>query len=349
MARGLGALERVDTAIVAENLGKTYTRRKRADGFWAGLRAYFSFESETVAAVTDLSFRIERGESVGLIGENGAGKSTTVKMLTGILVPTHGRVETLGVVPSKERRKLAQSMGVVFGQKPQILWDIPARDSFRLLKVMYAVPDDVFRFTYHEAVERLELGDFLDTPVRLLSLGQRMRCDLAASLLHAPAVAFLDEPTIGLDVLVKERVREHLIEMRRRFGTTIVLTTHDLKDITATCERLLVLDRGRLLYDGSREGFEQRFAGGRTLVVALEQEADETTRRTLEAEAAGEEVTFVWDTPHRLRVECARSASAPKVTASVLEHLRVADLSVQGAELDAIVTRLYRSGKVTAA
>jgi ABC-2 type transport system ATP-binding protein len=335
-------------AILAENLGKTYTRRKRKPGFWGGLRAYFSTESEQVPAVAALSFRVERGESVGLIGENGAGKSTTVKMLTGILVPSEGRVETLGVVPWRERRRLAQNMGVVFGQKPQLLWDIPARESFRLLKAMYAIPDGVFRFTYDEAVERLELAEFLDTPVRLLSLGQRMRCDLAASLLHAPAVAFLDEPTIGLDVLVKERVREHLIEMRRRFGTTIVLTTHDLKDISATCERLLVLDRGRLLYDGSRRGFEERFAHGRTLLVDLGSEADAATRSALARDLAGDEVTFSWDTPHRLRVECARSASAPKVTASVLEHLDVADLVVQGAELDAIVTRLYRTPKAPA-
>jgi ABC-2 type transport system ATP-binding protein len=335
------------TAIAVENLQKTYARRKRKDGFWAGLRAYFSWETELVTAVSDLSFRIERGESVGLIGENGAGKSTTVKMLTGILVPTAGRVETLGVVPHEQRRRLAQSIGVVFGQKPQILWDIPARDSFRLLKAMYRVPEEVYRFTYGEAVERLELGEFLDTPVRLLSLGQRMRCDLAAALLHAPAVAFLDEPTIGLDVLVKERVREHLVEMRRRFGTTIVLTTHDLKDISATCERLLVLDRGMLLYDGSRQGFEARYAEGRTLDVTLDAEAEAPVRELLARDVEGEELTFDWSVPRRLRVECARSASAPRVTASVLKHLSVADLSVHGAELDAIVTRLYRGGKVT--
>jgi ABC-2 type transport system ATP-binding protein len=338
----------MDTAIVTELLGKAYTRRKRKEGFWPGLRAYFSLENEVVSAVTELSFRIERGESVGLIGENGAGKSTTVKMLTGILVPTGGRVETLGIVPHADRRRLSQSIGVVFGQKPQILWDIPARDSFQLLKAMYRVPEDVFRFTYTEAVERLELGGFLDTPVRLLSLGQRMRCDLAASLLHAPAIAFLDEPTIGLDVLVKERVREHLIEMRRRFGTTIVLTTHDLKDISATCERLLVLDRGRLLYDGSRRGFEERYAEGRTLVVTLEGSVDESARGRLEHDLAGEELELDWSVPRHLRVQCARSASTPRVTASVLRHLSVVDLAVHGAELDAIVTRLYRNGKAPA-
>lgn len=334
----------MDTAIVTEGLEKSYRRRKRKSGFWGGMRSYFSVETEELSAVSELSFTIRRGESVGLIGENGAGKSTTVKMLTGILVPSGGKVETLGVVPWKSRRQLAQSIGVVFGQKPQILWDIPARHSFELLKAMYAVPDDIYRFTYGEAVERLELGDFLDTPVRLLSLGQRMRCDLAASLLHAPAVAFLDEPTIGLDVLVKERVREHLIEMRRRFGTTVLLTTHDLKDISATCERLIVLDKGRLLYDGSREGFQARFADERTLAVELQTDATADVKRALGAELTAEGAAPRWDGERRLRVECPRAAIAPRVTAAVLRSLPVRDLTLQGAELDAIVSRLYRNG-----
>jgi ABC-2 type transport system ATP-binding protein len=333
----------MDKAIVAEALGKTYTRRKRQTGFWGGIRGYFSFETEEVTAVDTLSFSIDRGESVGLIGENGAGKSTTVKMLTGILVPSRGRVKTLGVEPWKERQRLAQSIGVVFGQKPQILWDIPARESFRLLKAMYAVPDEIYRFTFGEAVDRLELGPFLDTPVRLLSLGQRMRCDLAASLLHAPAVAFLDEPTIGLDVLVKERVREHLVEMRRRFGTTIVLTTHDLKDISATCDRLLVLDRGALLYDGSREGFERRFADERTLTLELERDVDDESLRTLALDLSAEGARFRRDGARKVVIDCPRESNVPKLTALVLARLPVRDLSLQGIEIDTIVTRLYRS------
>lgn len=332
-------------AIVAEGLGKTYRRRKRSPGFWAGLRSYFSFETEAVAAVSELSFSIERGESVGLIGENGAGKSSTVKMLTGILVPSEGRVETLGVVPWQERRKLAQSIGVVFGQKPQILWDIPARESFRLLKAMYAISDDVYRFTYGEAVERLELSEFLDTPVRLLSLGQRMRCDLAAALLHAPAVAFLDEPTIGLDVLVKERVREHLVEMRRRFGTTILLTTHDLKDISATCERLLVLDKGRLLYDGSRRGFEERFAGERTLGVELSADLSGAVESELERELRAEGASLQKEGSRHLKIACSRPNTVPQITALVLRALPVRDLNLQSVDIDTIVTRLYRTGK----
>jgi ABC-2 type transport system ATP-binding protein len=333
----------MDIAIETRKLCKTYLRRKRGKGFWGGLRAYLSAASDTVPAVRDLDLVIRRGECVGLIGENGAGKSTTVKMLTGILVPTSGTLTTLGFNPWKERRKLALNMGVVFGQKPQLLWDIPARESFELLKAMYAIPADVFRFTFGEAVERLELGPFLDTPVRLLSLGQRMRCDLAAALLHAPAIAFLDEPTIGLDVLVKERVREHLVEMRKRFGTTIVLTTHDLKDISATCERLVVLDQGRLLYDGSLDGFEERFAEERTLVADLETDPPSAARHALEAELVKDGATPTWETERRLRVECPRRGTAPRVTSAVLKHFAVRDLEVESVGIDAIVTRLYRN------
>ena len=332
----------MDIAIETRALSKTYLRRKRGKGFWGGLRAYFSPTSDAVPAVTELDLVIHRGESVGLIGENGAGKSTTVKMLTGILVPTSGTLATLGFNPWKERRKLALNMGVVFGQKPQLLWDIPARESFKLLRAMYAIPDDVYRFTFGEAVDRLELEEFLDTPVRLLSLGQRMRCDLAAALLHAPAVAFLDEPTIGLDVLVKERVREHLIEMRRRFGTTIVLTTHDLKDISATCERLVVLDQGRLLYDGSLAGFEERFAAERTLVADLDADPPSQAKGELEADLAREGAKPTWETARRLRVDCPRRGTAPKVTSAVLRHLSVRDIAVEGVGIDAIVSRLYR-------
>ncbi len=330
-------------AIAVEQLGKTYIRRKRAPGFWGGLRSYFSVRGEAKQAVQDLSFVIEPGESVGFIGENGAGKSTTIKMLTGILVPTSGRVRTLGLDPYRERRRVALHIGVVFGQKPQLLWDIPPLQSFELLKAMYRIPDHVYRYTCHEAIERLELHEFMNTPVRLLSLGQRMRCDLAAALLHAPRVAFLDEPTIGLDILVKERVREHLIEMRKRFGTTVLLTTHDLKDISATTERLIVLDRGSLLYDGTLRGFEQRFGAERTLIAELQRTPapDEVAR--LEAQLRDAGATLSFEGSLRVRVECPRAGSAPRVTSLVLEALDVRDLALQGAEIEALVAKLYRS------
>ena len=214
---------------------------------------------------------------------------------------------------------------------------------------MYAIPDDTYRFTFRETVERLELGELLKKPVRLLSLGQRMRCDLAASLLHAPAVAFLDEPTIGMDVLVKERVRELLVEMRRRFGMTVLLTTHDLKDISTTCERLLVLDKGRLLYDGDMAGFEKRFAGERIARVELSREPAAEALAALRSALAELAASLTVEAPRVLRIVCSQPGTAARVTGLVLQRLEVEDLSVQGTDIEALVANLYRDGKTHAA
>jgi ABC-2 type transport system ATP-binding protein len=332
----------MDLAVRAERLAKSYLRPKRREGRFAGLRSFFSFERERVPAVREIDFTIRRGEAVGFIGENGAGKSTTIKMLTGLLLPTSGRIETLAMDPWRNRRQLAANIGVVFGQKPQLLWDIPAGHSFELLKAMYAIPEQTYRFTFRETVERLELGELLKKPVRLLSLGQRMRCDLAASLLHAPAVAFLDEPTIGMDVLVKERVRELIVEMRRRFGMTVLLTTHDLKDISTTCERLLVLDKGRLLYDGDMAGFEKRFAGERIARVELSREPELEALAALRSALVELDASLSVEAPRILRIVCARPGTAARVTGLVLQQFCVEDLSVQGTDIEALVANLYR-------
>jgi ABC-2 type transport system ATP-binding protein len=337
--------ESMDAAIRVEEVRRTYRVRKRGEGFWQGLRAYLSVSSEQVEAIRDVSFVIRRGESVGLIGENGAGKSTVIKLLTGVLLPTSGRVRTLGLDPWEARRDVAMNIGVVFGQRPQLLWDLPPKESFRLLKLMYDIPNDTYAYVYREAVERLELGRLLTRPVRFLSLGERMRCDLAAALLHAPAIAFLDEPTIGLDVLVKERVREFLGVLRERFGMTIVLTTHDLKDIAAVCERLIVLDKGSSLYDGSLEGFERQFAETRTVLVDVERRPDEAASRTLFERLSALEVTSEWMGPRRVRLTCRRPDSVPSVMSLLLAHLSIRDLSLQGADIDALVARLYRRDK----
>jgi ABC-2 type transport system ATP-binding protein len=334
----------MEVAVRTERLAKSYFRPRRREGRWAGLRSFFSFEREAVPAVREVGFTIQRGEAVGFIGENGAGKSTTIKMLTGLLVPTSGTVSTLGMDPWRERRRLATNIGVVFGQKPQLLWDIPAGQSFELLRAMYAIPEETYRFTLREAVERLELGELLKKPVRLLSLGQRMRCDLAASLLHAPAVAFLDEPTIGMDVLVKERVRDLLVEMRRRFGMTVLLTTHDLKDISTTCERLLVLDKGQLLYDGDMAGFEKRFATERLVRVELSCEPRPAALVSLRGALAEQEARLAEEAPRALRIICSRPGTAARVTALALQHLEVEDLSVQATDIEAIVANIYRAG-----
>ena len=332
----------MDTAISCKNLGKSYQRRVREPGVLGALRSFFASQSLAVPAVSELSFVMQRGERVGLIGENGAGKSTTLKMLTGIVVPSSGELSVLGHVPSRERRKLARKIGVVFGQRPQLLWDIPVRETFSLLKTMYDIPNAVYEVTYGEAVKRLELEKLLGTPVRQLSLGQRMRCDLAAALLHAPEIAFLDEPTIGLDVSVKEQVREFIRDMQGRFGTTLLITTHDLKDITETCQRLLLLDRGRLLFDGSLRDFEKRFASRRKIVIELEKAASSELVEQLSPELLRLGGTLKEWAPHRVTVEYEREGVAPALTHLMLSRLNVADILLEKADIESIVTGIYR-------
>jgi ABC-2 type transport system ATP-binding protein len=329
-------------SISCEGLNKSYERRLRKPGLAGAVRALFATERERVAAVQELSFSIAPGERVGLIGENGAGKSTTLKMLTGILLPTGGQLTVLGLDPWRQRRKLAARIGVVFGQRPQLLWDIPVRETFTLLKTMYRVEEKLFQATYTEAVKRLELEPLLGVAVRKLSLGQRMRCDLAAALLHAPAIAFLDEPTIGLDVSVKEQVRQYVVEMQRRFGTTLLLTTHDLKDITETCDRLLLLDRGRLLFDGSLRDFERRFATERRILLELERPTQESTARELERALLPLGGKVVEHRGHRVVVSYQREGAAPALTQCLLSLLPVSDIVLEKADIDSMVASIYR-------
>ena len=328
--------------IVAEGLGRTFLRRVRAPGLWGSFKALFGSRFEEIHAVQGLSFSANAGEMVGLIGENGAGKSTTVKMLTGILVPTAGRVRVLGLEPAKNRGKLSLRMGVVFGQRPQLLWDIPVRETFELLRTMYAIPGSIYRWTYGEAVRRLDLEPLLRVPVRQLSLGQRMRCDLAASLLHAPAVAFLDEPTIGLDAIAKEEVREYIRLIQRQFGTTIVLTTHDLKDITELCSRLVVLHQGELMYDGSLSGFERKYAPERRIIATLEDRMTAAKSRVLAStirRSGGELRT--WE-PYRLVIEYREKGVATRIMRGLLRTANPSDFVMERADIETIVRRLYR-------
>ncbi|EFL15382.1 ATP-binding cassette domain-containing protein [Streptomyces sp. C] len=230
-------------------------------------------ERRQVRAVDGISFAIARGEVVGYIGPNGAGKSTTIKMLTGILTPSGGRLRVAGIDPARERMRLAHRIGVVFGQRTTLWWDLPLKDSYGLMRRMYRIPAARYAENLERCVERLDLADLLDVPVRQLSLGQRMRGDIAAALLHDPEVLYLDEPTIGLDVVSKAKVREFLRQLNGEQGTTVLLTTHDLQDIEQLCERVMVIDHGRLMYDGALGGLHALGEGSeRTLVVDLERE-----------------------------------------------------------------------------
>jgi len=246
--------------IYLNNIRKHFTVYERPEGKWALLRSAFVRRAKRVDALDGISFSIGEGEIVGYIGPNGAGKSTTVKIMSGILTPDGGECVINGRVPWKERVQHVSEIGVVFGQRSQLWWDVPVSDSFSLLKDIYDIPHSRYQSRLHELVEALDAGGFLKTPARQLSLGQRMRCELVAALLHSPKILFLDEPTIGLDAVFKLALRAFLKEENRRNGTTTLLTTHDMDDIEALCSRVMVIGRGRLLYDGQLEVLKERYS-----------------------------------------------------------------------------------------
>src|SRR5436190_12031877 len=261
--------------IIVEDLCKSFQIAQRTPGIWGAARGLVRRRHRTINALDGISFTLEAGELVGYIGPNGAGKSTTVKILSGILVPTSGRCEVMGRVPWKQRVEHVSRIGVVFGQRTQLWWDLPVIESFDLLRDIYRVPSAQYQSTRQELISLLDLADFLDTPVRQLSLGQRMRCDLAASLLHAPPILFLDEPTIGLDAVSKLAVREFIRRINRERGVTVILTTHDMDDIEALCSRVIVIGDGKILSDGTLTALRARVTRERWLTVDLADEGDE--------------------------------------------------------------------------
>ncbi len=289
-------------------------------------------ERRVVQAVNGISFCVERGELLGYLGPNGAGKSTTIKMLTGILVPTAGRISVAGLEPSRRRIELARRIGAMFGQRIQLWWDLPLKDSFELLRHIYRVPAGRHRANLARFRDVLELDPFLDTPVRQLSLGQRIRGELTAAMLHGPELLFLDEPTIGLDVVAKQRVRDFLVEINREDGVTVMLTTHDLGDIERLCNRLLVIDHGSLIWDGGIPELKERYGGERTLVVDLEEPSP-----PLEIEGATVDRV---DGPRQwLRFK----GSASELTARVARTAHLVDLQVAEPDIEEIVRRIYAS------
>jgi ABC-2 type transport system ATP-binding protein len=290
-------------------------------------------ERREVMAVDGISFEIERGAMVGYVGPNGAGKSTTVKMLTGILVPSAGRLRVAGLDPPRQRIELARRIGVVFGQRSQLWWDLPLGDSFELLRHIYRVPEQRHRDNLERFSETLGLADFIGTPVRQLSLGQRMRGELTAALLHDPEIVFLDEPTIGLDVVAKAAVRDFLAEVNRERGVTVLLTTHDLADIERLCSRLLIIDHGRLIWDGGLDELKHRYGRQRTMVVDLEEAAPPL-------DVPGARVVRV-DGPRQWLAFRRDETSAAELTAAVAARARLIDLAIEETEIEEIVRRIY--------
>ncbi|GAB6933818.1 ABC transporter ATP-binding protein [Calditerricola satsumensis] len=328
--------------IEARNLTKTFKTHKSRPGLLGALRDLFTRQYTTITAVDGINLLVEEGEMVGYIGANGAGKSTTIKMLTGILMPTSGFLRVNGMDPHRERERFVRTIGVVFGQRSQLWWDLAVQESFRLLQRVYRVPDDVYRKHMGYVIEVLEIGDLLDRPVRKLSLGQRMRCELAAAFVHNPPLLFLDEPTIGLDVLIKMKVREFLREMNRTYGTTILLTTHDLSDIEALCSRVVMLDKGRILYDGSLEELRRRWAEEKRVVVEF---ARPVSVEDLHRQTADLPVTWEQEHPYRSRAVLRQGDGA--LVSSLLARLQafpVTDVRVEETSTEEIVSRIYAEG-----
>lgn len=316
----------------AVGLVKEFRRVKRVPGRLSGLRTFLSRDYEVIQAVNDVSFDIDSGELVGYLGPNGAGKSTTIKMLTGILTPTAGLVSVAGRDPSRDRKANALNIGVVFGQRSQLWWDLPLRESFRAVRDLYGVPASEGDARQRELVELLEMEEFLDAPVRQLSLGQRMRGDLAAAMLYQPRLLFLDEPTVGLDVVAKQRIREFIAHVNAERGTTVVLTTHDLEDVEQLCRRIVLIDHGRVLYDGALTELMSRYAPYRDLVVTLAEPVDVAVEGAEQVDRDGLVATL------RFRSD---RVKAPEIIAAVTATYAVVDLSVMEPRLEAVISRIY--------
>jgi ABC-2 type transport system ATP-binding protein len=339
----------VKAMIEAEGLTKTFRVARRRPGLLGGLRSIVDPEVRMVEAVQDLSLYVERGEMISLIGPNGAGKSTTIKMLTGILVPTSGTVRVGGLIPMWQRRELAGRIGVVFGQRTQLWWDLPLIDSLRLLQHLYRVPEARHTANLTRLRAMLDLDEFIDTPVRQLSLGQRMRGDLAAALLHDPELLYLDEPTIGLDVVAKARIREFLLTLNAEQGVTVLLTTHDMDDVETLCPRMVIIDHGRKLYDGTVVNIRERFGGERTLIAVM----DPAELAVLPRDVRGHPllgnlpngVRLTRTDGPRLWLSFSRDAlPAHELVSWLGVRYRLHDVTFQEPEIEDVIRRIYEEG-----
>ncbi|MCM3444730.1 ABC transporter ATP-binding protein [Metabacillus halosaccharovorans] len=325
--------------ITITNVSKQYHIKQRGNNFKEGISNFFLNRSKVINAVNDISFSINAGEMVGFIGPNGAGKSTTIKMMTGILYPTTGEVNILGYNPNKYRKIIASKIGVVFGQRSQLWWDLPLIDSFELQKYMYKIPSITFNKNLSFFCDLLDVNNFINTPVRQLSLGQRMRGDLLAALLHDPEVLFLDEPTIGLDFESKEKMRSLLVEINKEKKVTLILTTHDMLDIERTCERMIIIDKGKLVYDGNINEIKEMNGNIKKLKV------DFKTNPILNAKAVnfleeknGLRFTFSFDANH---------ISTYTLMEMIAKENEVNDFTVEEIEIEKIIKQIYQKSSTT--
>ena len=333
--------------IEVKHIVKDFVSPKKYPGLKGAIKGLFSNEKVVKKAVDDISFTIQDGEIVGYIGSNGAGKSTTIKMMTGILNPTKGECLVNGINPSKNRKENAQNIGVVFGQRTQLWWDLPLSESFTILKEIYNVSDEDYKNRMEFLNSVLELSEFFDRPVRTLSLGQRMRADLGAALLHNPKVLYLDEPTIGLDLVVKDNIRQAIKEINEKYGTTVILTTHDIGDIEELCSRIIIIDEGKKIYDGSLEKLKDTYGTRRKVSMEVKhvkkvkelQLAEKLGVQEEDLECSLDEVKKVLTVSfdkHKIQV--------PQVMNEVMKVTEVQDVQIQETELAEIVKAIYCRG-----
>jgi ABC-2 type transport system ATP-binding protein len=327
--------------VEVEELVKRFRVFERREGLWGAIQNLFVREYRSIAAVDGISFDIQPAEMVGYIGPNGAGKSTTIKMLAGILVPSSGRVRANGFAPYRERARYARTIGAVFGQRTQLWWDIAVVESFRLLKKIYGVSDADYAARMRDFDAVLEIGRYLHTPVRKLSLGERMRCDMAAALLHNPPLLFLDEPTIGLDIVAKENIRAFLKRVNREYGTTVLLTTHDLSDIEELCPRLMIIDHGRLLFNGGLEDLKRQLWQDTTVTFCLKDR--EHAQRFELLELAGIRREKLGDLSYRLSFGRDERPAA-EVIRQVVTAVEVLDIVIEEQSIEEVVKRIYLGG-----
>lgn len=323
-------------AIEVKDLRKEFTVDEFGKGFIGKIKALFHRRRRIITAVDNINFHISQGEFVGYVGENGAGKSTTIKMLTGILVPSSGYAKVNGIVPYENRKKNAAKIGVVFGQRTQLWWDLPVSESFEMLRVIFRVSRSDFNHQMGRLERTLDLKPLLKMPVRKLSLGQRMRCDIAASLIHSPPVLFLDEPTIGLDVLMKDTIRKFLAEINREEGTTVILTTHDMNDIEQLCKRLIILDEGRIIFDGGTEALKQKFVHEKVIEVEFH-EGDCAVK-----EIPGVIVVRECGSKKWLKVDSDISSTG-EVISMLATKYKIKDLSVKEPSVESIIRNIYNN------
>lgn len=334
--------------IKVENLTKDFKLRKKEGGFKGAVKSLFSNEYEIKKAVSDISFEIGDGEVVGYIGANGAGKSTTIKMMTGILTPTEGTVYVNGIIPYEEREKNAKDIGVVFGQRTQLWWDLALSETFTILRDIYNIPEDIYERNMKFLNDVLDLEEFIRRPVRTLSLGQRMRADLAASLIHNPKILYLDEPTIGLDVVVKEKVRTAIKEINKEFGTTVILTTHDLNDIEELCNRIIIIDKGLKIYDGSLDNIKNKFGYMTNLEIKIKDRINKNLleeKLNLNKEFNLDKGDLDYDTEDsNLVINFNKNkTTSSEILYYVMQKVNVLDFSLNESSIEDIIKKIYRN------